>query len=175
MPVNTDLIVKTLIQHRSELIGYAWVVVGDSQAAEDVFQDVSLAAVKKAGQIDDAAHLRHWLRRAIRLRGLEVRRARAGKARQMQPEVLDLLEQAQTPLTLLSESEQMEALQRCMKTLNDRSHRLLDMRYGREMDPAEIAAATGSSLAAVRKAITRIHGRLRDCVKHRLSITEDAS
>ena len=172
MPVTPDHIIKTIIQQRSRLIGYAWVVVGDADAAEDVLQDVSLAAVKKADQIEDEAHLQGWLRQAIRLRGMELRRAKLNQARLLRPEVLDLIEQAD-PGALGnsdsdSDSERMAALRRCIELLGDRAQQTLAMRYGQDIKPAEIAEQTGRSLKSVYQMITRTHATLRQCVRERL-------
>ena len=53
MPISQDTIVTVLIRNRSRFIGYAWVVVGNPQLAEDIIQDVTLAAIKKADEIQD--------------------------------------------------------------------------------------------------------------------------
>ena len=168
MPVTPDHIIKTIIQQRSRLIGYAWVVVGDADAAEDVLQDVSLAAVKKADQIEDETHLQGWLRQAIRLRGMELRRAKLNQARLLRPEVLDLLEQADPNALAGSDSERMAALRRCIELLGDRAQQTLAMRYGQDIKPAKIAEQTGRSLKSVYQMITRTHATLRQCVRERL-------
>ena len=113
LPVTPDQIIQTIIKQRSALIGYAWVVVGDADTAEDVLQDVSLAAVKKADQIIDADHLAGWLRQAIRLRGLELRRKQLSQARLIAPDVLDLLERAHQRRPN-DDAERMAALRHCV-------------------------------------------------------------
>lgn len=175
MPVTPDTIVKTVIQHRSSLIGYAWVVVGDPHAAEDILQDVSLAAVRKADQIEDEGHLMGWLRQAIRLRGMEVRRSGSGRARLLSPEVLDLLEQAPAPGGGRGESEKMAVLRRCIEQLGERAKQTLELRYGQGVMPAEIADQTGRSLKSVYQMITRAHASLRNCMRERLSAGGAAS
>lgn len=169
MPVSPDTIVKAVIQQRSRLIGYAWAVVGDVDVAEDVLQDVVLAAVTKAAQIQDEQHLQGWLRHAIRLRGMEIRRARMGRARLLRPEVLDLLEQVSTDTLGQNESERMAALHRCVAELTERTRQTLVMRYGEDIKPAEIASRTGRSLKSVYQTITRAHAALRECIRERLS------
>ncbi len=171
MAVSTDAIVKALVQHRSQLIGFAWVVVGDPQLAEDVFQDVSLAVVKKAETITDEYHLLMWLRHAIRLRALEVRRNTQGRARLLKPEVLDLLEQTPQAFAGRGNDEHVEALHACMSGLGESARQLLNMRYAQGLKSGEIASRTNRSLQAVYKSITRIHASLRECVKQRLSET----
>lgn len=168
MPVSQDAIVTKLIRNRSRFIGYAWVVVGNPQLAEDIIQDVTLAAIKKADQIRDEKHLDAWLRRAIRLRGLELRRNQLGKVRLLSPEVLDLLEQANDARQDTNESERMEALRHCAEQLTDRAKETLAMRYGEDIKPAEIAQRTGRPIKSVYQMITRAHTGLRKCIGARL-------
>ena len=175
MPVSSDIILETLNRHRLDLTGYAWVVVGDPQLAEDVYQDILLIAIKKADQIDSEQHILPWLRNAIRLRGLEIRRNRSRHASLLDPEVLDLLEATANTQSAVSESRQMESLRVCVDALPVKSRDLLGLRYSHDLKPAEIAEKSGKSHAAVYKSINRIHLLLKDCVKRRLAITEGES
>lgn len=167
MPVTPDQIIQTIIRQRSALIGYAWVVVGDADTAEDLLQDVSLAAVNKADQIIDADHLTGWLRRAIRLRGLELRRKQLKRARLLSPDVLDFFEQAQEQKPT-DDAERMAALRHCIPKLSDNAQKTLALRYGEGVKPSDIASRTGRSLKSVYQMITRAHAALRECVRLRL-------
>ncbi|MEM6256944.1 MAG: sigma-70 family RNA polymerase sigma factor [Planctomycetota bacterium] len=167
MPVTPDQIIQTIIKQRSALIGYAWVVVGDADTAEDVLQDVSLAAVKKADQIIDADHLAGWLRHAIRLRGLEIRRKQLKQARLLAPDVLDLLEKAHQRQPA-DDAERMAALRQCIPRLSENAQKTLALRYGESIKPSDIATQTGRSLKSVYQVITRAHAALRECVRLRL-------
>ena len=167
MPVTPDQIIQTIIKQRSVLIGYAWVVVGDADTAEDVLQDVSLAAVKKADQIVDADHLAGWLRQAIRLRGLELRRKKLSQARLLAPDVLDLLEQAHQRKPA-DDAERMAALRHCIPRLSENAQKTLALRYGQGVKPSDIASQTDRSIKSVYQMITRAHAALRECVRLQL-------
>lgn len=168
MPVSVETIVETLNQHRVSLIGYAWVVVGDAQLADDVFQDVSLIAIRKADQIQCDEHLLPWLRKAVRLRGLEIRRNRGRQFNLLEPEVLDLFEHASVNRESNSDSDRMASLRRCIDAMPKHSRELLSLRYANDLKPAEIAKKTGKSDQAIYKAIKRIHFALADCVRQRM-------
>lgn len=171
MPVQNDVIVRVLMQQRAELIGYAWLVVGDPDAAEDVFQDVSVIAIRKSNEINDAEHLIRWLYQAIRLEGLKARRNRQTRIKSFSPEVLEALEQAR-PDYHASESGQMSALRECVNALQGSSRVILEMRYGQNLKPAAIAQQTGKQIQTVYKTIARAHSALRDCVRQRLATRE---
>lgn len=168
MPVAIEHIVETLNQQRTSLVGYAWVVVGDAQLADDVYQDISLAAIKKADQIQDDDHLIPWLRTAIRLRGLEIRRNRGRQIALLSPEILDLFENTQTELTQAKESDRMASLRQCIDAMPPQSRELLSLRYNHDLKPQQIAEKTGKSDQAIYKAIKRIHLSLSNCIKQRL-------
>ena len=168
MPVATDTVVQYLIQRRSRLLGYAWVIVGDEHAAEDIFQDVSMAAVRKCDQIDDGEHLDRWVRHAIRLKGLEVRRNRKDKAQLLSPEVLDIIEQTWTHTAYANESERMDALRRCIAQLQGTAREVVTLRYGEGMKSQAIADKLGRRVETVYKATTRAHAGLKECIERRL-------
>lgn len=168
MPVSIDLIIEALSKHRISLISYAWVVVGDAQLADDVVQDVSLLAIKKADQINEPEHIFPWLRHAVRLRGLEVRRARNRDAMLLDDAVLDVLAGAQSEMKQYAESDRMESLRHCYEHLPPKSQQLLKMRYSDELKPGEIASQTSKTRDAVYKTLQHVHGLLEDCIKERL-------
>jgi len=168
MPVSIESIVETLHQNRASLVGYAWIVVGDAQLADDVYQDVSIAAIQKADQINGPDHLLPWLRQAIRLRGLELRRKRGQQNVLLSPEVLDLFEAVETDHLRANESDRMASLRLCIESLPKHTREILALRYTEDLKPAEIAHKIGKSDQAVYKSIKRIHLLLMDCVRQRL-------
>ena len=168
MPVSAEQIVEALNRHRTSLVGYAWAIAGDAQLADDIYQDVSLAAIKKADQIVDTDHLLPWLRKAVRLRGLELRRQRSGHSYLLSPDVLDLFENTQTELTSATESDRMTCLRHCMDAMPKPGRELLNLRYVHEMKPKAIAEKTGKSDQAIYKALKRLHTLLASCIKQRL-------
>lgn len=167
MPLPTDLIVRVLIQHRAELIGYAWLVVGDPDLAEDVFQEVSVAVIRKADEINDTEHLKGWLYEAIRLQGLKTRRDHSRRHQHLSGEMLQVL--ADDYAKQVSESAEQLALRECVNRLQGVTRQVLELRYGQNLKPAAIAAHTGKNIQTIYKTITRAHAALRDCVKARLA------
>lgn len=170
MPLESDIVVKVLMQQRADLIGYAWLVVGNPDTAEDVFQDVSVLAIRKREEINDAQHLVGWLYAAIRLRGLEVSRSNRRANQALSMEVLKMLERMRSQLSEKSESEKLIALRECVNRMEGEARRVLELRYGQNLKPAVIAQQTGKQIETVYKTLTRAHGALRECIKFRLSI-----
>lgn len=167
MPVQTDYIVRVLMRQRAELIGYAWLVVGDPDLAEDVFQEVSVAVIRKAQEIHDADHLRGWLYQAIRLQGLKARRNQARRHQLLSSDVLEVLAEPQVDRE--TESARQIALRECVNRLQGVTRNIIEMRYGQNLKPAAIAKTTGKNIQTIYKTITRAHSALRDCVNQRIA------
>lgn len=155
------------MQQRADLIGYAWLVVGDPDVAEDVFQEVSVAVIRKCDEIQDEDHLRGWLYRAIRLQGLKARRDQSRRHQFLSSDLLDVL--AESIADPQDESAQQIALRECVNRLQGVTRDILEMRYGQNFKPAAIAEQTGKNIQAIYKTITRAHSSLRDCVNQRLA------
>ncbi len=62
---ESDL-VQRLLEERVRLLAYIWAIVRDSHVAEDVFQEVSLLAVRKRSEIVDQTAFPVWLRKSAR-------------------------------------------------------------------------------------------------------------
>ena len=174
MPISPDQILKTIMHERQKLHGYAWIVVGDPEEAEDVVQEACLQAMKHAEQINDQQHLKHWLRESIRLRGMAARRMRLKRASQLSLEVLALLAEVKLDETNEDYNRRMAALRHCIDLLGDRSRDTLALRYGKGMKPAEIAEKTNRPIQSIYKMITRTHSTLRACIIKRLAGRGDA-
>lgn len=176
MPIEHQAIVQYLIQRRTRLLAYAWTVVSDRHVAEDVFQDVSMAVVRKADQIEDAGHLDRWVKQAIRLRGLEIRRNRRGKAELLGSDALNMLEQAWDRADARADdTERTDALRRCIDGLSGNARDIIELRYGQSLKPQQIAARTDRPVETIYKIITRSHHALRDCINRRLEAKGAAS
>lgn len=167
MSIPNDVIVRVLMQKRADLIGYAWLVVGDPDVAEDVFQEVSVAAIRKSDEISDAEHLTGWLYQAIRLQGLKARRDQGRRHQLLSPDVLEVL--VDSSANPQDESTRQAALRECVKRLQGVTRDILEMRYGQNLKPAAIAKQTGKDIQTIYKTVTRAHSALRNCINQRLA------
>ncbi|MFK7788081.1 MAG: RNA polymerase sigma factor [Phycisphaeraceae bacterium] len=169
MPITPDLIMSVVMKSRPRLHGYAWVVTGDPDLAEDVLQEVSLLALQKADQINDEPHLQGWLHESLRRQGLAARRKHLAQATQLSSEVLSMLAVVQVEQHNAGHADQVKALRQCIDLLGEKSRDTLALRYGKNMKPAEIAEKTGRPVRSVYQMITRAHTSLRECVTTKLA------
>ena len=134
----------------------------------EVLQRVAVALVRKVDGYDPRLSFTAW---AIGIAKFEVkafRRERAtGRVRLVDDELLDQIAARYQGLSERSGPVQ-DALAECLRRLEDRSRRLLEMRYADDAKPAEIARTLGVSSGAVRTALSKTRTALRNCVTRRL-------
>lgn len=173
MPLQQDIVVQLLLQHRGKLLGAIRAMVADEHLAEDIFQEVSIAAVNKCHEIVDVEHFGPWIRCAARLQSLMALRNRNRLPRALTEEVLDALEAHWQRLDRTMDSDMTEALNRCVDRLSPYAKKLIEARYTDGKRGGDLAAALRRSLNTVYVALARVHHTLRDCLKRQ--IVEEAA
>ena len=167
MPLEMDTIVQTLLKERRRVTAYAAAVVRDVHAADDIFQQVVLAALEVRARFRDAEHLMAWALRMARHRAVDVVRGR--RMRPLPDEVLDLLEGQWGDPAAAGWTDRGEALHGCLGRLDKNARELLQMRYADGMSAAAIAGKLSRTAAAVYQSLSRIHRSLRRCVERELA------
>jgi RNA polymerase sigma-70 factor (ECF subfamily) len=167
---------RALFRDRARLLGYVCALVRDPNLADDVFQDVTVLAIQKAGGIRDAGHLLRWARKTARYKALEALRAR-GAARHvpLDDDVLEALE-AEWETAGSAESAaagQVQELRLCIERLSVRARRILQLRYTDGKNGREVADALTINVRSVYVALSRIHKALRDCMARRRAIADE--
>jgi len=172
MVLQQDRIVRLLFANRAKILGYIWSIVRDFDVAEDVFQEVSVLALKKASTIQDEQHLQRWVCVSARLISLAtVRRLGRGPI-PLDAALLDQLDLAWEKAEMPQAEESIEALSWCLEKLSKRARRIVDLRYRAGLTGTALGDAMGQSLNTVYVALSRIHRTLRECIRVRLGQAE---
>ncbi|MAF09788.1 hypothetical protein CMK11_04990 [Candidatus Poribacteria bacterium] len=143
--------------------GMAATVVG-YPAADDVAQDVLLAARTGVPTLRRPEHFAAWLRTVTRRRAVEVARRDRRDSAEMRADELRYhrsLTVVQTPDEILARSEDHAALHAAMRRLPDELATPLRMQYWHGAPQRRIAAALGVSLATVKWRVREAKLRLR--------------
>ena len=141
--------------------------LGESQAVEEVLQDVALAAVKSAPMDLPQEKSGAWLYQVAIRKTLMYRRT-AGRRRglvdryaeKLQPRESDSREAS--PLDWLLAEEQAAKIQIAMKSLHRRDREILLLKYEQGWSYHEIVDHLGISHSAVEARLFRARNRLRD-------------
>lgn len=163
MDLEPDTIVQVLLRERLRVTALAAAVVRDVHAADDIFQQVVLAALEVAARFRDTDHVLAWSFRAARHRAIDLARGR--RLQSLPEEVLDLLESRWVDASLAAETDRGEALHRCMGRLSSPARELLQMKYVDGLSATTIADRQRRTAAAVYQNLCRIHRVLRECVE----------
>lgn len=167
MALSIDTIVQVLLRRRLRLVAVAAAIVRDVDAADDIFQQVVLAALQHTAELRDEEHLLAWAVRVARHRAVDW--ARRKQAQTLSPDLLDLLESSWGDPAGAGPTDQLEALRRCVGKLEEPARELLRLKYHDGLPTPELASRLHRSVDAIYQSLSRIHRLLRTCIHRELS------
>jgi RNA polymerase sigma-70 factor (ECF subfamily) len=167
MPLDHETTLKHLFEARQRLSAAAWLIVRDTQAVEDLFQNVALKSVTKNVSFEHEGALLSWATVSIKREAIDWLRKREPETLGLEPEVLDLISEEWSAHPQ-PEGSRMEALRDCLASVPDKSRQLLHLRYFDGHSCDEVARQVGASVDAVYQRLSRLHRVLKDCVDQKL-------
>lgn len=151
------------LRHAELIKGFVFALMPDTDAAEDIFQDVFLVVSQKASDFEPGTDFLAWVRAIAR-----------NKVRQYasQHRRSELILDEETHEAVLSSAETFEqdwerhrkALEHCLSRLAPAARRIISFRYVDNLRPREIASRLGRSVNGVSVALAKVRRFLRDCV-----------
>lgn len=159
-----------LIEHRTALLGYLLACVRNHADAEDLFQEVSLAAIKSAGQLRTRDGFLPWVREIGRRRVLAHFRT-TKRLIPTEPALLDRLAESAAELDRTGEvPARIVALRSCLDELPSQTRLLIRLRYEDNRRSVEsIANELGRSLHAAYALLKRSRVLLHECVTRKMT------
>jgi RNA polymerase sigma-70 factor (ECF subfamily) len=140
--------------HKVRVFSMALRITGNSGDAEEVAQDVFLKLHGALAQIATAAHLRHWLLRAVSHRCIDRLRMRGSRPRMVSIEALPEAAQgraAEEGGDLLAIAQ----VRRLVLELSPEARAVLLLRFQEELVPTEIAIVLAMPLNTVKSHLRR--------------------
>lgn len=171
MAISPDELVQALIEERVKLMAYIRSIVPDYHLAEDVFQEISMLAVRKSDDIKDRSHLMGWLRLSARHRAINASKKNKRKCLPLDEELIVKLDQVWSDYDEKSLSEEGEALEQCINQLSASAKRLVYLRYSEGLTGEQLAKKLNRPTNSTYVTLSRIHSTLRRCVRDRLGTT----
>lgn len=180
MLLNETPHIQQYMQLRSEFMGYLYAMTRDAELAEEICQNAAIVVIEKAETPETIFNFRAWAKEVVRRQTLHAIRARAianRHGRAMSPELLDAVSDAFVRDTSEDSVVRNEAgaLRKCLAGLPKDKRELVALRYESSSSFDEISTHTGSTPAAVQRALSRIRKLLHGCVQRRMQLAEDAS
>jgi RNA polymerase sigma-70 factor (ECF subfamily) len=152
---------------QSSLAGYVAAVMADPHAADDVLQNIAVAALRRFPDYDPSRPFVAWAMGIAKIEILTHRRDRARAAVRFQAATVEAL--AEVWEELLPDADlRRDALGECLGRITGRNRTLVALRYEQERPLDEIAATLRMTSIAVRVALSRLRGSLHACIERRL-------
>lgn len=140
--------------------------ISEADGVEDVMQAVSLAAIRQAAPLKDAAKAAPWLYQ-LAIRQCLLYRRRCGRQRKLTDGYAQAVRPTEydhrtpDPLTWLLADERRGLIRTAMRQLHRRDAEILLLKYTEEWSYHDIAKHLGISHSAVEARLHRARGRLR--------------
>ena len=165
--------VLNIIKYKNVLEAMLVAMVGDTHAADDLFQEAAVIMMQKRGQLDNAGSFLSWSR-AIAfnvVRDFRKKRARQ-KVHALDDQALESIAEVFEHFEDGDVDARRSALRACSEKLSPAHRDLLRMRYDSNSSIDELAAALAKSRGALETSLYRIRKLLSDCIELRLRSME---
>jgi len=155
-----------LAQHERWLRTVIAARLGEPQAVDEVFQEVSLAAVAQRAPIADASRLAPWLYRLAVTQSLLYRR-RTGRRRKLTDRYAERFRPGEgesrtpDPLEWLLADERRKSIRQALSRLPRRDAEILLLKYTEDWTYRQLAEHLGISHSAVEARLHRARARMR--------------
>lgn len=155
---------QLFVQHQQGILGYVLSIEPNFADAEEIVQEAFLVVSRKAQTWRAGTNFFAWACAVARFEALHFQRTRARSLARLDEHVIELLHGTET-VDGSEWQQRVEALRRCLDRLAPRAKELIWRRYHRAQMPERIAADIGWTANAVRVALTRARGVLRQCME----------
>ncbi len=169
MLLTEQMVLQTLMHWRTRISAAAWIIVRNTHASEDIFQNVVVKAMTRDVSFESESAVLSWAFITARREGLDWVARHRREVHVLDGHLLQQLEQQWQTNPSAPSGEKLEALQNCLDATTAESRKLLQLRYGHDLDCDTVAKQLNLSLAAVYKRLSRLHMSLKQCVENKLA------
>jgi RNA polymerase sigma-70 factor (ECF subfamily) len=157
------------LRHQDGLKAFIGSVVPDPHLRADVFQEVSLTLWQAFDTYDPARPFGAWARGVALRKVLQHREKWARFPLAFSPEAIEAIADA-FGRTERDGEDRPAALRDCLSRLPEKSRQILAWRYEGGLPGEEVARLAGMTLDALYQALSRLRGRLEECIRQRLAM-----
>lgn len=173
---DRELFIQQVREHHSGLRGFVRSLGVDPLWVDDVAQEAFIVAYNRLDEFDHSRDFGAWLRGIARNLVINERRKDARRKRILSDNLTEVLIASSSVSD--EEDEEMgdlalmrlNALKECVKSLPEKSLRLLKSRYEDDNSAQDIAEEFSMNPPAVRKALERMRAALRECMEEKMGL-----
>jgi RNA polymerase sigma-70 factor (ECF subfamily) len=167
---ETPEFLQLFLTHQSDLRAFIGALVRDSQAREDIFQNVSMTLWENFERYDRERSFGAWARGIAAKKVMHEHRRNARFPLLLPPEAIQAVADAYDRTERAANAgPRQAALTECMSRLPAKTREILALRYDGELSGETIAVRTGTTVAAVHQTLSRARSSLSDCIRLRLN------
>jgi RNA polymerase sigma-70 factor, ECF subfamily len=163
----SEQFVRLLSDQQSRLYAYVLAILGDPDAASDVFQDTNVTLWRKANEFIEGSDFGAWVRRVAYFEVLAYRKRR-GRERHVFDDDLIREVAEETARQTDAMADELATLPRCMERLSQQDYALVQARYAEGGSVARLAEVRGKTPNAISMALYRIRSELARCIEESL-------
>jgi RNA polymerase sigma-70 factor (ECF subfamily) len=166
-----DDFMQHFLRHEADLKAFIGSLVPDAHLRADVFQEVALTLWQQIDAYDPSRSFGAWARGIAANKVLQMRQRSARFPIAFAPETIQAVLDA-CDRTENDTGDRAEALRQCVRLLPEKSRQLLALRYEDNLPCEEIARRLAGSIEAIYQSLSRLRGRLEECIRRRLALQE---
>ena len=156
-------------RHQQAIRSYLIRLIGELHAADDVAQEVFLAAFRNLEQLQVPGDFLRWVRGIARFQAISFLRERISRRQQEAESLPHLLDEARLALAKNSNADEeredwVARLRLCLDRLAPYSRKLIDDHYFAGVTTGELAAREGRRGSTMRMTLLRIRQTLHHCL-----------
>ena len=160
---------KLFVRHQQEIYAYILTLVPHVHDADDLFQDGMTVMWKKFGQFQPGTNFAAWGIQIMRFQILDYRRNLARSKQVLMEDKLFEALMDHIPTIQSEVAPRIEALRKCQTLLDNRSKRIIKMRYERNVSVEKIASYLKLSHRHVYHILGQINSVLLRCMRRTLA------
>jgi RNA polymerase sigma-70 factor (ECF subfamily) len=160
---------KLFLRHQQEIYAYILTLVPHLHDADDLFQDGMIVMWQKFNRFQPGTNFVAWGIQIMRFQILDYRRNLARNKQVLMENSLFEMLMNHIPIIQDEAAVRIEALRKCLTLLDDRSKRIIKMRYERNISVEKIALYLKLSRRHVYHILGQISSVLLRCMRRTLA------
>ena len=165
--------VRQFAQHERQVYTFILSLLGDTVAADDVFQETCVVLWDKFADFRPGTNFGAWARKIAYHKVLNYRQQRARQLPLATDEFLERVS-ASFETRVDTADARLKALQCCVRKLSESDRELIRLRYEGDTTARNVARQTGRPENTVYKALSRVRRALLNCIRLTMSQEEHA-
>lgn len=164
---ETESFLKVLVPNQKRIFSYIATLIANYADAEDIMQEVVELLWKKYAEYTPNTDFVAWALTIARYKVYEYYKDVKRNQRKLSNETVRILEK-ESNTTADEYNSHLEAVKKCIRKLDIKDYKLIQLRYELNENVKHIASRFGRSVQSVYKSLTRVHNILMRCVNRQI-------